>query len=209
MYDPATDCYRCPTGHLLRRMGRTRTGTPLGGIQYRADPQVCRACPLKVDCCDTAAARTITRPDDAGLSERVRAYLATRQAKRSLRRRGCWVETANAELKDRHGLRRAQCRGRAKVQMQAYGAAIAYNVKKLVTMVRPQPVGAAGALTVSADPAACSRELSFDRLPSQVVGARCETDVCPRRCIAPAGSAVCGHLGSTSRHFGNRPCRNQ
>jgi hypothetical protein len=80
-------------------MGRTHTGTPLGGIRYRADPlggiryradpQACRACPLKAECCGTAAARTRTRPDDAGLFERVRARLATRQAKRSLRRRGC------------------------------------------------------------------------------------------------------------------------
>jgi transposase len=146
IYDPATDRYRCPAGQPLRRMGRTRTGTPLGGFQYRADPQACRACPLKADCCGTAAARTITRPDDAGLSERVRAYLATRQARRSLRRRGCWVETVNAELKERHGLRRAQCRGRAKVQMQAYGAAIAYNVKKLAAGLRRRPGGAAEAL---------------------------------------------------------------
>ena len=52
----------------------------------------------------------------------------------------------NAELKERHGLRRAQCRGRAKVQMQAYGAAIAYNVKKLVAARRGRPVSAADAL---------------------------------------------------------------
>jgi transposase len=146
VYDPGTDRYRCPMGQPLRRMGRTHTGTPLGGIQYRADPQACRSCPRKAECCGTAAARTITRPDDAGLSERVRAYLDTRQAKRSVRRRGCWVETANAELKERHGLRRAQCRGQTKVQMQAYGAAIAYNIKKLVATIPPQPVRGAAAL---------------------------------------------------------------
>ena len=117
-------------------MGRTRTGTPLGGIQYRVDPQACRTCPRKAECCGTAAARTLTRPDDGGLSERVRAHLATRQARRSLRRRGCWVETANAELKEHHGLRRAQCRGQARVQMQAYGAAIAYNGKQLAAGAR-------------------------------------------------------------------------
>jgi hypothetical protein len=35
VYDPATDRYRCPAGQPLRRMGRTRTGTPLGGFQAR------------------------------------------------------------------------------------------------------------------------------------------------------------------------------
>jgi Transposase DDE domain len=175
-YDPAADRYRCPAGQSLRRMGRTRTGTPLGGIQYRADPNACRACPLKSDCCGTAAARTITRPDDAGLSERVRAHLATRQAKRSLRRRGCWVETANAELKERHGLRRAQYRGRAKVQMQAYGAAIAYNVKKLAAGIRRRPVRRAGVLHPGS-----------------------------RRFIAVPHPSTRGRHRFTSPHFGNRP----
>jgi transposase len=179
VYDPATDRYRCPAGQPLRRMGRTRTGTPLGGIQYRADPHACRVCPLKADCCGTAAARTITRPDDAGLAERVRAYLATRQARRSLRRRGCWVETVNAELKERHGLRRAQCRGRAKVQMQAYGAAIAYNVKKLVASLRPRPGGAAVALHSALRPSPRHR------------GRR------------PTGSRL---RRLCSQQFGNRPC---
>lgn len=180
MYDPVTDRYRCPAGQPMRRMGRTRTGTPLGGIQYRADPHACQSCPLKPDCCGTAAARTITRPDDAGLSERVRAHLATRHAKRSLRRRGCWVETANAELKERHGLRRAQYRGRAKVQMQAYGAAIAYNIKKLVATHRSRPVCAAGAV-------------HFGPLNRIRVA-------CP-----PARQRKL----PTSHHFGNRPCSGQ
>jgi hypothetical protein len=190
VYDPATDRYRCPEGQPLRRMGRTHTGTPLGGIQYGADPQACRACPLKADCCGTAAARTLTRPDDAGFMVRVRAHLATRQARRSLRRRGCWVETVNAELKERHALRRAQCRGRAKVQMQAYGAAIAYHVKKLVAGRRLRPVGAAEALR------RCPRRCFGATRPFARVRSR------PRR-VHP------GALWSTLEHFGNTPRRDQ
>ncbi|HEX2184195.1 MAG TPA: transposase [Chloroflexota bacterium] len=177
LYDAAADRYLCPAGHLMRRMGRTHTGTPLGGIQSRADPQACAPCQLKPDCCGTAAARTITRPDDDGLHERVRAHLVTRRAKRSLRRRGYWVETANAELKEHHGLRRAPYRGRAKVQMQAYGAAIAYNVKKLVAEIRRRPVRAAGVLRHR-----------------------------PRHCVAATRRSARGRYLSTSHHFSNRPC---
>jgi hypothetical protein len=161
----------------MRRMGRTRTGTLLGGIQYRADPQACRACRLKPDCCGTAAARTITRPDDDGLFERVRAHLATAQSKRSRRRRACWVETANAELKEHHGLRRARCRGRAKVQMQAYGAAIAYNVKKLAAGIRCRRVPAAETRPRRSSPSRRHRVPLNSRTPRL-----------------------------PSRHFGNRPC---
>jgi transposase len=179
-YEPAADRYRCPAGEPMRRMGRTRTGTPLGGIQYRADPRTCRACRLKPDCCGTAAARTITRPEDDGLFERVRAHLATAQSKRSRRRRACWVETANAELKEHHGLRRAQCRGRASVQMQAYGAAIAYDVKKLAAGIRCRRVPAAEARPRRSSPSRHHRVPLSARTPRL-----------------------------PSRHFGNRPCSDQ
>ncbi len=33
VYDPARDRYLCPEGQPLRRMGKTHTGTFLGGIQ--------------------------------------------------------------------------------------------------------------------------------------------------------------------------------
>ena len=36
-----------------------------------------------------------------------------------------------AEAKERHGLRRAQCRGQGKVRIQALGAAMADDAKKL------------------------------------------------------------------------------
>jgi transposase len=132
VYDPATDRFLCPEGQALRRQGSSATAGACGGIIYRASPKVCGACPRRVDCCGSAKARTITRPDDGGLADRVRAHLATPHAKRSIRLRKCWAETAIGELKERHGLRRAQCRGRANVRMQALGAALAYNIKKLV-----------------------------------------------------------------------------
>ena len=98
---------------------------------YRARPKVCGACPMKIHCCPMAAARTLLRPDDGGLRDRVVTFLRTPAARRTRQRRSVWVETANAELKERHGLRRARGRGRDAVLIQALGAAIAYNVKKL------------------------------------------------------------------------------
>jgi transposase len=130
-YDPVGDRFICPEGHALRRQGSSSTAGACGGVIYRAAPRACGACPRRAACCGPARARTITRPNDGGLAERVAAYLRTPHAKRSLRRRPCWAETAMAELKERHGLRRAQCRGRAKVRIQALGAAMAYNIKKL------------------------------------------------------------------------------
>jgi transposase len=131
VYDPAGDQFLCPEGRPLRRQGSSCTAGPNGGIIYRASPKACGACPRRTACCGSAKARTLTRPNDGGVAERVGTYLATPHARRSIRLRKCWAETAIGELKDRHGLRRAQYRGRANVRMQALGAAMAYNIKKL------------------------------------------------------------------------------
>jgi hypothetical protein len=147
VYEPAADRYRCPTGQYLRRQGSSHTAGAAGGIIFRGQPKVCGACPVKRVCCPTGAARTLLRPDDRDLRERTLAHLRTPGAWRHRRLRSCWSETANAELKERHGLHRAQSRGRDQVVIQALGAAIAYNIKKLARVPRPQPVSAALALT--------------------------------------------------------------
>jgi transposase len=143
VYASGADRYRCPNGQPLTRQGSSRTAHPMGAVIYRASPKVCGACPHKAACCGEAKARTITRPNDGGLAERVRAHLATRPAKRSLRRRLSWAETPMAELKERHGCRRAQRRGRDQVRIQALGAAMAYTIKKLAQASRPQPQSSA------------------------------------------------------------------
>lgn len=130
-YDAARDRFVCPEGHALTRQGWSSTAGTAGGIIYRASPKGCAACARKADCCGQAVARTVTRTADDPVRERARASLAKGHAKTSLRRRQCWAESAMAELKERHGCRRASGRGRTNVRIQAFGAAIAYNVKKL------------------------------------------------------------------------------
>jgi transposase len=131
VYELAEDAFRCPEGHALRRQGSSCTARAGGGVIYRGSPKVCGACPRRAACCGSAKARTITRPDDSGLYDRTRAYLRTPHARRSIRLRKCWAETAVAEAKERHGLRRARCRGQPKMRIQALGAAMAYDIKKL------------------------------------------------------------------------------
>ncbi len=139
VYEFAADRYRCPTGQLLTRQGSSRTAGAAGGLIYRGRPKVCGACPVKAQCCDPAARPHPRAPGRWGTARPGRRYLRTPPAKRSRRApRAYWVETANAELKDRHGLRRAQCRGRDKVLIQALGA-IAYDVKKLAQRRAPSP----------------------------------------------------------------------
>jgi transposase len=145
-YDAAADQYVCPEGQVLRRHAHTASAAAGGGTIYWGDPTACGACPRRATCCPRAAARSLVRPDDPGWRERARAHLATPAGGRSLRRRKCWVEPAIAELKERHGLARAHLRGRTKLRMAAYGAAIAYNLKKLARHLERAPAAPARAV---------------------------------------------------------------
>jgi IS5 family transposase len=205
VYEPAADRYRCPTGQYLRRQGSSHTAGAAGGIIYRGQPKVCGACPVKSVCCPTGAARTVLRPDDSDLRERTLAHLRTPGARRHRVQRSCWCETANAEIKQRHGLHRAQSRGRDQVLIQALGAAMAYNLKKLAGVPHPQPASAAAALTLPLPLApvastTCSQQCTWTsarfNLPPRRF--RMRRFVHPRRArLQP--SQRC------SREFGNRP----
>ena len=212
VYDPPKDRFVCPHGHPLTRQGSAHTATVAGSIIDRAAPKACGACPLKEACCGTAHARTISRPDDGGLSDRVRAHLRTPHVKRSLRRRMSWAETPRAELKERHGTRRAQRRGRANVLIQACGAASAYNIKKLVRRQRQHPQAIAVAchhpipcpcnVWLPANHPSCvvSRRLP---IPAPLASRGTTRGAYHRRCRAlPRGHRR--HTAST-QGFGNRP----
>ena len=155
--EAAADRSRCPTGQLLTRSGAARTIVPGGGVIYRARTTVCRACPVQARCCAGAAARSVIRPNDQALRDRGAASLRTRTARRHRRRRAPWIETANAELKERHGLRRARGRGREPMLLQALGAAIAYDVKKLAQLRRPGPAAGGAALLQAVRLTGCRR----------------------------------------------------
>ncbi len=205
-YDDGADCYWCPAGQVLKRQGFSRTARAGGGVIYRASPKVCGACAEKAPCCGKAQARSICRPlDDDGLLERVRTHLRTPPARRAISQRKCWAETVMAELKERHGLRRCGLRGRAKVRIQAYLAAMAYNLKKLARAPWPQPQPIAVAL--------CSG-LTTTPSPSGLAGPAAQRSPCPiwrtyhsatRRPLTRAPAyAQRVRQQALQRHFGTR-----
>lgn len=148
-YDPAADCYTCPEGKLLARFGASNVGTVTGGVIYRARPEECAVCLLKESCCPTAHARTLFRANDQGVRERVVRYLATSEAKRSLRRRKAWIETIFGDGKERRGLRRAHFRGIDRVRIQAWLTATAQNIRQLARCTAKGPSQGVMALKIT------------------------------------------------------------
>lgn len=138
-YDPKSDSFVCPNGQRLKRQSGVTTSSGQKLITYRAKPKQCDACPLKAECCGKAEARSVSRPDDGGLRDRVAVYLTTPRARQTIRRRKAWIETIFGDGKERRGQRRARCRGQDKMRIQAWMIGIAQNVRQLALRKTTRP----------------------------------------------------------------------
>jgi hypothetical protein len=142
-YNAESDTYTCPAGQTLdRRMVRPSNRT----ILYKAPPGVCQTCRFRSQCSPSGKERGLSRSFDRGFLEEAQRWLATEEGKRKLGQRKVYVETVFAIAKDRHGLRRAQWRGKWKVQIQVWLTAAAMNIKKLARTTAAAGGASAGAI---------------------------------------------------------------
>ena len=137
VYDPIADQFTCPTGKVLRPNGTGKNGSGIVTKRYRTKKADCVGCPLKASCNPGNGGRAVTRPVENDVLHTVEALLKTRRVKIHIAKRKVVAEGSNAEIKDRHGVRRTSFRYQPWVQVQAYGVAIGYNVKKLVKACAP------------------------------------------------------------------------
>jgi hypothetical protein len=143
-YDAERDVYVCPQGRPLRRYHVEYTQQK---VEYRGDPAICNACPLKAQCTPSDHGRGVHRHFAEPYLERVRAYHQTSAYEKAMRKRKVWVEPLFAEAKDWHGLRRFRLRRLWRVNSEALLIAAGQNLKRLLTTRgwgrRPLPSGAA------------------------------------------------------------------
>ncbi len=100
--------------------------------EYKAPPGVCVDCRFRPECSPTGKPRGLRRSFDRGLIEDVQRWLDTDEGRRRYRQRQVYIETQFGIAKELHGLRRAQWRGRWRIQIQVWLTAAAMNMKKLV-----------------------------------------------------------------------------
>ncbi|MGB6837097.1 MAG: transposase [Dehalococcoidia bacterium] len=142
-YDAESDTYTCPASETLTRHSVRATERM---VAYKAPPGVCRTCRFRSQCSPSGKERGLRRSFDRGFLEEAQRWLTTEEGKRRLRQRKVYVETVFALAKDRHGLRRAQWRGRWKVQIQVWLTAAAMNIKKLARTTSAAGAASAGAI---------------------------------------------------------------
>ncbi|KTD33017.1 transposase [Legionella nautarum] len=108
-------------------------------ITYRTRVKDCRYCPLS-DACQAPIVkgrgiRVISRHIHDDIFKQVKRQMETEIFKQKLRERLWKIEGVMNELKNHNGLLRAKYRGIENIQIQAYMASIAINIKRLVFFI--------------------------------------------------------------------------
>lgn len=140
-WDEAEQCYRCPQGHRLDYVDRTRkqrhSGRELWEFRYRCDSVHCGACPLAGKCLRPGATRrTIKQLEGQELLDAQRAKMADPEFQKRYRLRGQTVELAYADSKGNRRLQRFHGRGLARARAETGLMVVAQNLIRLDRLER-------------------------------------------------------------------------
>jgi len=128
-YNPDENTYTCATGETLAPAS-VRPSERM--TEYKAPPGVCADCRFRTQCAPSGKPRGLRRSFDRALIEDVDRWLHSDEGRERYAQRKVYIETQFGTAKEQHGLRRAQWRGRWRVQIQVWLTAAAMNMKKLV-----------------------------------------------------------------------------
>jgi len=127
-YDSEADVYICPAEQRITYNTTNRRGYR----EYKSDPQVCKRCPLLMQCTrSTKHIKVITRHVWQDSKERIDRHRLMDAGKKIYARRKETVERSFADAKQLHGHRYARMRGLDKVREQCLLAAACQNMKKI------------------------------------------------------------------------------
>lgn len=133
VFQPETNQYVCPEGHLLRPQGRFHNKKKRGLVAYRYEAKIgdCQSCLRKPECCpeNQSHDRGLVRQVENAAVQAFLEKMASAEAQRQYRRRGRVVEFCHAWIKTKLGLRQFHVRGLVKVQTELLWACLTYNLQ--------------------------------------------------------------------------------
>jgi hypothetical protein len=140
LYDAERNCYWCPQGQPLNYSGTTSEASGSGRRvrdRYRAAPEICAGCPLREKCLSgNAKSREISREQYEEQRVLHAQKMATPEAQAIYTLRRHPGERPFAMIKHHFGLRQFLLRGLERVQNEWTWAATAFNLHRLMSMLR-------------------------------------------------------------------------
>lgn len=138
---PALETYRCPAGHLLKRVGRETCGRSGGReevvVRYGVPAATCRACPLRPQCTTShKVGRSLRRSEHEDIILAHQSWMETEAAKTVYRLRKQTIELVCADLKEHRGLRRFSGHGLARVRTELALEVLVHNLLVLHRCLR-------------------------------------------------------------------------
>jgi transposase len=140
VYDAEHDCYWCPQGQQLVHRQTTSEPTASGQTvraRYVADAAGCAECPLRQRCLQAGAKRRqVSRDQHEALREHHARRMATPEAQAKYAQRRHAGERPFAMIKHHFGARRFLLRGLEQVKTEWRWLATAFNLQRLMSLVR-------------------------------------------------------------------------
>jgi len=143
IFNKDADTFQCPCGHLSTRKtsnARKNEEHTNATLIYYFDVEKCKVCPNRSGCYKDGAktkAHYVSVLSDT--HERQKAFQETEYFKKRAKQR-YMIEAKNAELKQAHGLEKADSVGVVAMRLQSYFTAVVANVKRIVKLMEPQTV---------------------------------------------------------------------
>jgi transposase len=127
-YDPLTDVFICPAGHLLKkRMYHKRRKT----YEYKASSETCACCDLRQRCTRAKDGRSLKRHERQEALDAILHVAKTTEAKRDIKTRQHLSERSFARS-TRYGYKRARWRRLWRVEIQDFLIAAVQNITILI-----------------------------------------------------------------------------
>lgn len=153
VYDEQNDCYWCPLGKRLNYAHSTtdaRRGTQRVRRRYRSNKIECATCPLRAQCIKgNTPSRQITREEHETNRERHAKHMAKPESQEVYALRRHAGERPFAVIKHHFGLRRFLLRGLERVQNEWRWATIAFNLHRLISLLRSRDGPSAAPIALS------------------------------------------------------------
>lgn len=133
-YNAEIDCYYCPMGQPMRKIGEYKAETKTGFVQTMSRYQAlnCSGCPLRGSCHKSRGNRIIEINKKAKLlKDKAKANLTSEKGLEKRSRRPIEPEAVFGNIKKNKNFKRFMLRGLKKVEIEFGLVAISHNLKKI------------------------------------------------------------------------------